>query len=148
MNSQQRKTHTEQLLRSFSELGTRYQLSFSSQLNFPGILVGIDGIRRIMLVVKTGEAIPQWKLVDLVSIRNCTLLRNYEPIPACELRSYSPDRYLQAVHLRILTVNNEEILLPFYVKHLHNLKDLPRIAKTAQDWHHMILKLLPGPVKA
>ena len=148
MNSLPKKTQSEQLLHNFSELGTKYQLAFSSQFSLPGLLVGIDGIRRKMLVVSTGEAMLEWKLIDLMAIRNCTLLRTYDPIMAGELNTFSPDRYVHDISLRILTADNEEILLPFYIKHLHNLKDLPRIAKTAQAWHHMILKLLPQPLRA
>ncbi len=148
MNTHQKKIQDGQLLQRFSELGTKYQLAFSCQLDLPGILMGIDGIRRKMMVLNNSENLLEWKLIDLGTIRSCTLLKTYDPIMAGELDSYSPDRYIHDISLRIITENNEEILLPFYIRYLHNLKDLPRITKTAQDWHHMILKLLPQPIRA
>ncbi len=148
MNSHHKRINNGQLLHRFSELGTKYQLAFSCQLDLPGILVGIDGIRRKMMVLNNRENLLEWKLVDLMAIRSCTILKTYDSIMAGELASCSPDRYIHDISLRIITQNNEEILLPFYIRHLHNLKDLPRITKTAQDWHHMILKLLPQPIRA
>ena len=148
MNTHQKKIQDGQLLQRFSELGTKYQLAFSCQLDLPGILMGIDGIRRKMMVLNNSENLLEWKLIDLGTIRSCTLLKTYDPIMAGELDSYSPDRYIHDISLRIITENNEEILLPFYIRYLHNLKDLPRITKPAQDWHHMILKLLPQPIRA
>lgn len=148
MNSHQKKINNGQLLNRFSELGTKYQLAFSCQLDLPGLLVGIDGIRRKMMLLNTSKSLLEWKLIDLGSIRSCTILKSYDPIMAGELDSYSPDRYIHDISLRIITVNNEEILLPFYIRHLHHLKDLPRITKAVQDWHHMILKLLPQPIRA
>src|SRR5687767_10387578 len=112
-----------------SELGSRYNLSFSSQLELGDKLIALDGVRKCLLVVQTDKEVGQPTIIDLNKVSAVTVRKNYGRINPGELKNKTIDEFLERVDLHFLFRSNDETLvLPFYDSERDDKKDRAKLA--------------------
>jgi hypothetical protein len=126
-----------------SELGSRYNLSFSSQLVLGDKLIALDGVRKCLLVIQTDKEVSQPTLIDLNKVSAVTVRKNYGRINQGELKNRAIDEFLERVDLHFLFRNNSEsLVLPFYDSERDDEKDRGKLARNAKNWQMILSKMV------
>src|SRR5579885_3685024 len=78
MNNKQKRKALNRLLHEFSKTGTEHNLTFSSQEILKNCIVGLDGVKRKVLVLeKLEETDFHSFVIDLNAVKSCSVNRLY-----------------------------------------------------------------------
>jgi len=125
-----------------SELGSDYNLSFSSHLNLGSRIIALDGIKKKLLIAEIKDQVCRSFLVKLDEIRAINIKKIYSNIKAGELTKKSLVDFLKAIYLRFDYDDGEKaIVLPFYESETDRVDDLSRLEKTARNWYILLTKI-------
>ena len=127
-----------------SELGSRFNLSFSSHLVLRKKIIALDGLKKCILVMETDAASNQPYVIDLNKVASVTVKQSYGSINQGELKNKDISAFLKRVDLQFEFSNTSEtIVLPFYERGSDEQSDLPKLDRNAKIWQ-MILSKLTG----
>lgn len=137
------------LLHRFSELGSSYNLTFSSQEILHDCIIGLDGVNRKILVTRsTEDVISHSELIALSDVKSCSVIRQYGTIKSGELRVKKLETYLERIALHFEREGNQpSIEIPFYQHRKNGLHELERLEKKARHWEMLLSKMIHVPVK-
>lgn len=137
------------LLHQFSELGSHYNLTFSSQEILHDCIIGLDGVNRKILVTRSAEdVISHSEMIALSDVKSCSVIRQYGTIKSGELRVKKLETYLERVALHFEREGNQpSIEIPFYQHRKNGLHELERLEKKARHWEMLLSKMIHVPVK-
>jgi hypothetical protein len=144
ISKRQAKKRMDQLLHRFSVLGTENDLAFSSQEIFDNKVIGVDGMKRKILVLeKLQHNNPDWYFIDLSEVKSCRVKRKYDPLskgPAMQINGHPEVRSisLEFVHRD----SGPTIVLPLYHHLANSDNELKVLDAKAKDWQTMLTKLL------
>lgn len=128
-----------------SELGSRYGLSFSSQLVLNDKIIALDGLQKCLLVVEMNNKPSTPNIIDLKKVSAVTVRKVYGKINQGELESRGIDEFLDKVDLQFQFNNGPEtIVLPFYDRLVNHKRHRAKLARNAKNWQ-MILSKMTGP---
>ncbi|HEV7330718.1 MAG TPA: hypothetical protein VGN63_06755 [Flavisolibacter sp.] len=145
----EKRKRMNHLLHRFSELGSVYNLTFSSQEILHNCIIGLDGLNRKILVTKSSEeVITHTELIDLSEIKSCSVIKHYGNIKGGELRAKKLETYLELIALHFERNNNQpSIEIPFYQYRKNSIPEIERLEKKAKHWEMLLSKMIPVPVK-
>lgn len=128
-----------------SELGTSYNLSFSSQLVFGNKIIALDGLRKCLLVLETNKEQRKPSIIDLAKVSAVTVRKSYGRITPGDLVSKGIEEFVERIELQFqFNDNTETFVLPFYDSKTDNKKDRAKLDRNARNWQ-MILSKIIGP---
>jgi hypothetical protein len=133
------------LLKYFSQLGTENNLSFSSQEVLKDCIVGLDGIRRKILVVTREDGFFGSFIIDLNQVKNCTVKKIYGTIKASDLKSRKLDQFLEKIILHF-DLNKTAVEIVFYRHFVNHIYEVPELEQKAKHWE-TILSKMQMPIK-
>ena len=126
-----------------SELGSRFNLSFSSHLVLHNKLMALDGLNRMLLVLETNNQLKQPYIIDLNKINAVSIKKIYGSIGPGALRYKKMDEFLRRIDLQFeYRDKNEFAVLVFYDSETDNRSDLPRVERNAKNWQMILSKLV------
>ena len=132
------------LTNRFSELGSRYQVNFTSQAILKDEILGIDGVQRKLLILNTTDKneMPH-ELIDLDELRHCSVKKLYGSINNGDLKNKKLEQYLEKIVLCFeFHMKKPAIEVSFY-NHLKNhLFEIPELEQKAKDWESFLSKML------
>jgi hypothetical protein len=142
-----RKMNT--LLNHFSQLGTLYGLSFSSQEVLNNNIIGLDGInRKLLFVTQKDDASFDDYVVSLSEVKNCTVKKHYGNIAPGELKNKKLGTFLERVTLHVELQNGKDpVEISFYNHIDNNIYQLADIEKKAERWMQIIQQMLKSSLK-
>ena len=145
----EKRKRMNRLLHQFSELGSRYNLTFSSQEILHDCIIGLDGVNRKILVTRSAEdVISHSELIALSDVKSCSVIRQYGTIKSGELRVKKLETYLERVALHFEREGNHPAIeIPFYQHRKNGLHELERLEKKARHWEMLLSKMIHVPVK-
>lgn len=126
-----------------SRLGSEHDLNFSSHEILTKHIMGLDGIRRKILVLNTnGDAPGIYKIIDLNEVKDCSIIKQYGNIRRGELRTKPLEEHLQSLLLNFsLKKRSDPVRIVFY-DHLQNdISELRSLEAKARNWKTLISKL-------
>ncbi|HJS54446.1 MAG TPA: hypothetical protein VJ765_07885 [Chitinophagaceae bacterium] len=127
-----------------SGLGTRLNLSFSSQLVFGNKIIALDGIKKRLLVLDTDKELNQPYVIDLNSLAAVSVKKSYGSIGQGQLKNKGIEEFLKRIDLQFEFNNkNEPIVLSFYDCEIDDQRDRPKLIRNAKNWQ-MILSKIAG----
>jgi hypothetical protein len=127
-----------------SELGSRYDLSFSSQLVFGNKIIALDGLKKCLLVLETDKVFNQPRLIDLHQVVAVTVKKSYRSINQGELKYKDIEEFVKSIDLQFEFINKSEtIVLPFYNSETDAPEERPKLDRNAKNWQ-MILSKMTG----
>lgn len=134
------------LLRHFSRMGTAHNLSFSCQERFADRVIGLDGIRRKLLILRqTGRRHYHTVVVDLHTVSTCATRTLYS-IPAVQHGPGAECIAQVALEFRFRD-HRDPVAIPFYEEGSNTRWELPELARKAKDWEIILSKMIsPQPV--
>ena len=132
------------LTNRFSELGSRYQVNFTSQAILKDEILGIDGVQRKLLILNTTDKneMPH-ELIDLDELRHCSVKKSYGSINNGDLKNKKLEQYLEKIVLCFeFHMKKPAIEVAFY-NHLKNhLFEISELEQKAKDWESFLSKML------
>jgi len=124
-----------------SELGSRLNLSFSSQLAIGDKIMALDGVKRCLFLLDTGNGSKH--VIDLNKVAVITLKKSYGSIDHEELKYKGMNAFLESMELQFEFVDNDNtIILPFYDCNTDKQTDRLKLVKNGENWHRMLSKML------
>ncbi len=126
-----------------SELGSRYNLSFSSQLAFGNRIIALDGIKKCLLVLETNKESSEPYIIDLNKVSAVTVRKTYGSINRGELKTQGIEEFLKRIELQFQFIDaTQSFVLPFYDREKDNKKDRMNLARNAKNWQMILSKLV------
>lgn len=144
----EKRKRMNRLFHRFSELGSSYNLTFSSQEILHDCIIGLDGMNRKILVIRSKDGvISHSELIALSDVNSCSVIRQYGTIKSGELRVNKLETYLERVALHFERESKPPIEIPFYQHRKNVLHELERLEKKARHWELLLSKMIHVPVK-
>ncbi|MEO5995732.1 MAG: hypothetical protein ABIN89_03425 [Chitinophagaceae bacterium] len=128
-----------------SELGSKLNLSFSSHELVAGKTIGLDGIKRKLIILEKNNEINQVNIISLDEVSSITVKKIYNSIKPGELRRRKVYEFLQSIYLQFdFKDARETIVLPFYENEINNVIDLPGLEMKVKNWQVLLSKMIGG----
>ena len=89
------------MLRRFSELGSEYNLSFTSLEFLGNCIIGVDGLKGKVLFLEDDDTNPIWSMIDLTEAKSCRIKKVYGILNAGGSSARNAETYLQTNNLGI-----------------------------------------------
>lgn len=130
-------------LDQLSRLGSKHDLSFSSQEILKNHVMGLDGINRKILVLNTGDNDPgSYAIIDLDDVTNCSVIKQYGSIPGGDLKKKALELHLQNLLLNFsLKERSDPVQVVFYDHIQNDISEVKYLEAKARNWKTLITKL-------
>lgn len=139
-NSDKRK---QKLLTRFSEAGTQFNLSFSSQEILEKRIIGLDGINRKLLVFENDNNHLHTFLISLDDIRNCYVRKIYEKPAMNIFKSKTSDDLPGKIVLVFEMLNSDQpVPVVFYDHSENDVDEYSELETKAKDWESVLNKMI------
>jgi hypothetical protein len=149
IDKKDKRKRMNQRLKCFSELGSKHQLSVSSQEMLKKCVIGLDGVhRKIVVLQEIDETNFNTSVIDLADVKACCVKEHYGTIKRGELKTQKLANYLEQVVLHLeLNNGNEPVEIPFYQNFENHASEAPGLEQKARQWEAILSKLVQKPVK-
>ena len=128
-----------------SEIGSRYNLSFSSQLVLGHKIIALDGVKKWLLMVDADKEIDPPCMIDLNKVSAVTLRKSYGSIKQGQLRNKGIEDFLNTIDLQFFMKDKTAtIVLPVYNIETDDKEDRKALDKSAKNWQRMVSKMIGG----
>ena len=138
-----------QRLHRISELGSKHQLTLSSQEILKKCVIGLDGVhRKIVVLRETDETNYNASVIDLADVKACSVKEHYGTIRSGELKARKLESYLEQIVLHLeLNNGNDPVEIPFYQNLEDHEGERPQLGQKAKHWEVLLSKLVHKPEK-
>lgn len=149
IESRQKRKKMKRLLDYFSRLGSKYNLTFSSQEVLRNCIVGLDGRQRKVLVLSgTNNGPLSEYVIDLNQVSHCSVKKQYGNIEANGLRKRKLEQYLERMSLNFkFLIEKQPANIQFYKQTENHISELPELESRAEKWKIILSKMLPVSLK-
>ena len=124
-----------------SELGSKFNLSFSSYLVFGNKIIALDGVKKSLLILETTGGTNQSFIIELNKMEAVTVKKNYGSIRAGQLKKKGIEDFLKSIDLEFSN-KTETIVLSFYNSETDDLLQLPKLERNAKNWQAILSKMI------
>lgn len=126
-----------------SELGSKYNLCFSSHLVLGNKLVALDGIKKSLLISESDNDWNQPHVIELSEVTAVSVKKSYGSIVSGELKTKGLEAFLKRIDLRFeYGDKNKPFVLTFYDSEANAPQDIPRLTRNAKNWQMILSKML------
>lgn len=123
-----------------SELGTKFDLAFSSHMVIGNKLLALDGIKKSLLVLETNN---ESYIIELNKIVSVSVKKIYSSIGPGALNNIEKEEFLNTIELQFEYSNKEgTVCLPFYNCKKDDPQNLPRLERNAKNWQMILSKMV------
>jgi hypothetical protein len=130
-----------------SELGSKFNLSFSSHLVLGNKIIGLDGANKRLLVSEINNGYSKSYIIELDKVNTISVKKSYNSIKPGELNKRRFEEFLKSIHLQFEFADEaEKILLPFYENETDNIRELPRLERNAKNWQLILSKMIGSQI--
>lgn len=125
-----------------SELGSKFNMSFSSHEVLGNKIMGLDGINKKLLVLEQTDGQNHSYIIDLDEVKAMSVKKIYSSIKAGELKKNRIEEFLKIIQLQFEFGNGkEDIVLPFYESEIDSIYDLPGLERKIMNWQLILSKM-------
>ena len=130
--------------KQLSELGSRYNLSFSSHLILGSKLIALDGINKSLLISEVNNELDQPHIIELNKVAAVSIKKGYGNIKPGQLTNKSFEEFLKRIDLKFEYGNQDQatVFLTFYDSETDEVRDIPRLERNAKNWQLILSKML------
>lgn len=135
-----------QLLAAFNRLRAFHNLSFTYQEILHNVILGLDILRRKVLIVEAYDRMYDFKLIDLFEVGACNLKRIYRYASSGYFEKNTSQENLDGVALQFdFKSETPPVTLAFYRNMVNNVNEMAELECKAKQWEMLISKMLPFP---
>jgi len=125
-----------------SKWGSAFNLSFSSHEILSNKIIGLDGIKRKLLVAEKNNESGRPYIIELAKVTAITVKKIYNSIKAGALKTRRVEEFLESIVLQLECANQKDpVVLPFYERNLSEIQDLRGLEKKARNWQLILSKI-------
>lgn len=127
-----------------SEQGTKNDLNFSSQERVGNKIIGLDGIKRKLLLLEEKNGKEFHYTIDLEETESCTLKKTYHAIKAGDLKTKRMEDFIHSVALQFVFKNKQHypVTLGFYESGSNDPSELNELEGRAKRWQTILSKII------
>lgn len=126
-----------------SDLGSKYNLTFSSHEIFGSKIIVLDGVKRKLLILEENHEMNQVNLIALEEVSSISVKRIYNSIMPGELRKRKVSEFLKTILLQFdFEDARETFIVPFYENKKDNINDLPDLERKVKKWQLILSKMI------
>jgi hypothetical protein len=126
----------------WTELGKKFNLSLSKCAAFGNKFLGIDKMKRRLLISADRKNFAAYQVIDLQKIKSISLKKRYSSIKAGELTKRKFEDFLKSIHLRFESIDKDVTVFPFYKRGKDNVIDVSTIDLAANNLQSILSKLI------
>lgn len=132
-----------------SELGSKLNLAFSSQLSLSGKIIALDGVKRKLLLLDTGNPAQAYHIIELDDVKAITVKKTYSSIKPEELKRRRFEEFLETIHLHFEYHDKRNAFdLPFFEREKNNPGELTIRERNALNWQLILSKMIKAKTVA
>ena len=126
-----------------SELGSAFNLSFSSHEILSKEIIGLDGIKRKVLVIEKDNGLSNHYIIELDTVSVISVKKIYKGIKPGELKNKRIEAFLESICLQFeFRDGKDHIGLLFYENGINEIQDLPGLERKARSWQVILSKMI------
>lgn len=125
-----------------SELGSKFNLSFSSYLELGNKVIALDGLKKSLLVFEINQEIKKPFIIELSKVSMVTVKKCYSNIGPEQLKEKRIEEFLKSMDLEFIYGRNETIIISFYDCKTDKISDLPKLERIARNWQMILSKMI------
>lgn len=147
--NKRKRSRRKRFLTRFSELGSLNNLTFSGQEILKDVAIGLDGVRRKLLVItKDNETVFNPRLLDLRDVKSCSVKKRYGTVEAAGFRRREREHHLEKIALRFeFKDRRQPAEVPFYHHVTGGPYEVKEMNAKARRWCVLLSKMLRNPLK-
>ena len=142
INKKKNRIRNETFLKLFSQEGSRRGLSFSRQELLRGKIIGLDGIKKMLLVfdfANAGNIIG----IAMEDVKNCTVQKIYDSVVTGTERNEKIEPHLRSIELKFTFKNNmEPFQVSFYDSSVNGIYEMAELEERAKTWEALLSKMI------
>ena len=139
------KKKTAELFLRLSKEGIANNLTFFSQEILQNKVIGIDGIRRKIMILEKNKNTYNCSLISLDEVEHCELIKNCGSLNTNNLKKFEIEKNLHAIELQFEFKNHAQpASIIFYDSLINSKKELILLKAKAEYWSVMLSKMLTG----
>lgn len=147
INNKQKRIAMKQLLQRFHQLGSDHNVTFSSQEMLKDSLMGLDGLRRKLLIVRKDGHQFQSLVLNLDEVKTCSVKKQYGTIFSGDMPTNKLDQYLEQIILHFeLHPDQPPVEVLFYHHYLNHVFEIAELERKARHWEAILSKIV-APLK-
>ncbi len=143
ISRREKRKRTIELLDQFKRIGIAKYLSFSSQEILENSVIGLDGIKRKLLVVRKSEdGRFNFLLIDLNQLKNCSMQKFYRIINMGTTKKEEYEKHIDKIVLHIELFNGAPADLVCFELIRDPVTRMHELEEKAAKWERMLSKLI------
>ena len=144
ITNKQKAKKLNQLLNQFSKLGSSHNLAFSSQEVLNSSIIGLDGIKRkLMVLTQIDKHLFEDYVVNLDEVKNCTVNKIYSHVNYGNFKKVILEKHLERIALRFEFTNlKDPVEIAFYNHIDNNVYQIEEMEQKADYWKQILTKML------
>ena len=142
INKKKNRKRNENFFNLFSQEGSKHELSFSSHELLRSKIIGLDGIKRALLIFhfeNPGNVI----YISMAGVKNCTVEKKYDSIAIGTEKKSKLEPHLRSVELKFTFKNNNEpVSVSFYESGVNSIYEMHELEIKANTWEALLSKMI------
>jgi len=148
VNKKSERRRKDKFLKLLNEAGLKNDLSFSSQEFLSTGILGLDGVKRTLLVIEFRNA-NSVACINLAEIKSCTLAKEFTSIDFGTGRNKKIEKKLTSIGIRFdLNNSKEPAFVSFYDSGCNNIYEIKELEARANNWVSLLSKMITTKQKA
>jgi hypothetical protein len=148
VNKKSDKKQKDKFLTLLTEAALRHNLSLSSQEFLSTGLIGLDGVKRTLLVIEFRNA-NSATCINLDEIKSCTLSKEFSSISFGSQKNNKIEKSITAIGIRFnLKKSNEPLFVSFYDSGFNSIYEITELETKARNWVSILSKMTMTEQKA
>ena len=125
-----------------SELGSKFNLSFSSYLELGSKVIALDGLKKCLLVFEANQGIKKPFIIELSKVSSVTVKKCNSSIAPGQWKEKGITEFLKSIDLEFKYGRGETIIISFYDSKTDHISDLSKFERNAKNWQMILSKMI------
>jgi hypothetical protein len=125
-----------------SELGSKFNLSFSSYLELGNKVIALDGLKKCLLVFESNQGIKKPLIIELSKVSSVNLGKCYCSIGPGQRKENEIEEFLKSIDLEFKYGRDETIIISFYDCKTDDISELSKLERNATNWQMILSKMI------
>jgi len=149
INNKHRQKKITELLNHFSKLGTKNNLSFSSHEILENCIIGLDGIKRKLLILKKiDEHRYDSLLLNLNEVKSCSKKKIYRTVNIGTEKKEKFENQIDKIVLVFDFIDNRQpVHVLFFEPITNHMLTMSELEQKAKNWETILTKLVNTDLK-
>jgi uncharacterized protein YpmB len=141
INNKHRKKAAFELVARFNELGEKNKLSFSQKEMLENLILGLDELRKKLLVLSRSENKFDLQVINLREIKHCSRKKLYKTINMGTVKKQQHETHIDKIVLEFdFEDKRAPVQVPFYEAGRSHLLEISDLGRKAESWEKIITR--------